>query len=88
MVISDMVCLNQSRLFYSIKKIPSSPKMVIMVKLISHLFYMSVMGHWEGIGKYFLLMIVAYGVKADRTTTIWNIAGHEQSGMRGSTSII
>lgn len=51
MVISDMVCLNQSRLFYSIKKIPSSPKMVIMVKLISHLFYMSVMGHWEGIGE-------------------------------------
>ena len=88
MIISDMVCLKQSRLFCSIKKIPSSPKMVIMVKLISHLFYTSVMGHWEGIGE----VLFAHGSctwsQADRTTTIWNIAGHEQNGMHGSTSMI
>lgn len=46
------------------------------------------MGHWEGIGE----VLFAHGSctwsQADRTTTIWNIAGHEQSGMHGSTSII
>lgn len=56
--------------------------MMIMVKLISCLFYVSVLGHWEGIGEVLFVHGSCTRSQADRTTTIWNIAGHEESAER------
>ena len=44
--------------------------------------------HWGGIGDVHFAHGSFTWSQADRTTIIWNIAGHEQSGMHGSTSII
>ena len=55
---------------------------MMMIKLISCLFYTSLMSHWGRIGEVFFVCGSCARSQADKAATMWNIAGHKQRGER------